>query len=41
MKIRFRVAYDPRSLRGTKAELPWSMKPANESGLDIAPNPKL
>jgi hypothetical protein len=28
-------------LRGTKADLPWSMKPAIKSGLDIAPNPKL
>jgi Transposase len=28
-------------LRGTKADLPWSIKPALKSGLDIAPNPKL
>jgi hypothetical protein len=28
------------SLRGTKADFPWSIKPAIRSGLDIAPNPK-
>jgi hypothetical protein len=28
-------------LRGTKADLPWSIKPALKSGLDIAPSPKL
>ena len=28
-------------LRGTKADFPWSMKPAIESGLNIAPGPKL
>jgi hypothetical protein len=28
-------------LRGTKADLPWSIQPALKSGLDIAPNPKL
>src|SRR5215475_3594564 len=28
-------------LGGTKADLPWSIKPALKSGLDIAPNPKL
>jgi len=27
--------------RRTKADIPWSIKPAIESGLDIAPNPKL
>src|SRR5215471_18909524 len=41
MKMRSRLVYDRLSLRGTKADLPWSMKPANESGPDIAPNPKL
>jgi hypothetical protein len=41
MKMRSRLVYDQLSLRGTKADLPWSMKPANESGLDITPNPKL
>jgi hypothetical protein len=30
-----------RDLRGTKADLPWSIKPALKSGLDIAPIPKL
>ena len=29
------------SLRRTKADSPWSTKPALKSGLDIAPNPKL
>jgi hypothetical protein len=29
------------SLRGTKADFPWSIKPAIKSGLDIAPKPKL
>ena len=28
-------------LRGTKADIPWRIKPAIKSGLDIAPNPKL
>jgi hypothetical protein len=28
-------------LRGTKADTPWSSKPAIKSGLDIAPNPKI
>jgi hypothetical protein len=41
MKMRSRSVYDRLSLRRTKADGPWSMKPATESGLDIAPNPKL
>ena len=28
-------------LRRTKADSPWSIKPASKSDLDIAPNPKL
>ena len=36
-----RSVYHRLSLRGTKAVCPWSGKPAIQSGLDIAPNPKL
>src|SRR5262249_39590033 len=41
MKILLRSVYDRLCLRWKKADRPWSMKPANESDLDIAPNPKL
>jgi len=41
MKMGTTSVYDRLSLRGTKAVKPWSGKPAKESGLDIAPNPKL
>src|SRR2546428_508570 len=41
MKMRLRSGYDPLSLRRTKAGIAWCLKPAKESGLDIAPNPKL
>src|SRR5437016_5571979 len=33
--------YDRLGLRGMKADISWSGEPATESGLDIAPNPKL
>src|SRR5438128_1521678 len=41
MKMRSRSAYDPLSLRRTQAGIAWCLKPAKESGLDIAPNPQL
>src|SRR5438034_8597569 len=41
MKIHASRAYDRLGLRGMKADISWSGKPATESGLDIAPNPKL
>src|SRR3989442_15290079 len=41
MKIHASPAYDRLGLRGMKADCSWSGKPATESGLDIAPNPKL
>src|SRR5207302_5826400 len=41
MKMRLRSGYDPLSLRRTKAGIAWCLKPAKESGLDIAPNPQL
>src|SRR5437763_6211522 len=41
MKIHASPAYDRLGLRGMKADGSWSGKPATESGLDIAPNPKL
>src|SRR5881409_3243460 len=40
MKIHASRAYDRLGLRGMKADISWSGKPATESGLDIAPNPK-
>src|SRR5437870_3655186 len=40
MKMRLRSGYDPLSLRRTKAGIAWCLKPAKESGLDIAPNPQ-
>src|SRR2546427_11724745 len=33
--------YDRLGLRGMKADISWSGEPATESGLDIAPDPKL
>ena len=36
-----RSAYDRFSLRGTKAVILWIGKPAEQSGLDIAPHPEL
>jgi transposase len=41
MKMRANSFYDRLSLRGTKADLAWSGKPAEEFDLDIASNPKL
>src|SRR5216110_229047 len=41
MKIHASRAYDRLGLRGMKADCSWSGKPATESGLDIAPKPKL
>jgi hypothetical protein len=41
MKMHSRSIYDRLRLRWTKANNPWSRKPDNESGLDIAPHPKL
>ena len=40
MKIFTIPVYDRLSLRGTKAVGPWSGKPAEQSGLDIVPNPQ-
>src|SRR5215469_17532937 len=39
-EIALRSAYHRPDLRGTKAGNPWSAKPAEQSGLDSAPNPK-
>jgi hypothetical protein len=41
MKIHAKRGYDRWSLHGTKAVYPWSHEPAAQSGLDIAPHPKL
>jgi transposase len=41
MKMRTRSVYDRLRLRGMKADNPWSGKPVNESGLDLAPNSNL
>ena len=41
MKMRTRSGYDGLSLPGTKAGCAWCDEPAVQSGLDIAPNPKL
>src|SRR3989440_11406923 len=41
MKMHSRSVYDPLGLRRMKAGIAWCLKPAKESGLDIAPNPKL
>src|SRR5947209_20324744 len=41
MKMHSRSVYDPLGLRRMKAGIAWCLKPAKESGLDIAPNPQL